>query len=79
MKKLSLEEKLNLCVEFIKKIEKMDAPTYDICDLVTLSGTCEDCGSDDVEIDIPDFEIVEPAFLDDLKSQAWHVLADITD
>ena len=57
----------------------MDVPTYDLSDLVNISGTCEECGSDDVEIDIPDCEIVDQTFIDDLKSEAWHVLADITE
>lgn len=79
MRKLTVEEKLDLCIEFIKKIEQMDVPDADIEDICTIKGTCNECCSDDVEIDIPDVNVVDSKFIVELKDKAWHILADITD
>ena len=78
---MTVEEKLKKCKEFIEKISKMDVPVTMIEDHISFSGYCEECGSDDVDVDIygDDAEIVDPKYIDELKDQAWHLLADITD
>ena len=79
--KLTIEEKFKKCTEFIEKISKIDTPTRYISDCISFSGYCEECGSDDVDVDIygDDMEIVDPKYIDELKDQAWHLLVDITD
>lgn len=59
----------------------MDVPTTYAEDYISYSGYCEECGSDDVDVDIhgDDIEVVDPKCLEELKDEAWHILADITD
>ena len=79
--KLTTEQKLEKCVEFIRKIEKMDIPVKCIEDCISYRGYCEECGSEDVDVDIygDDMWVVDPKYLDELKDEAWHGLADIAD
>lgn len=79
--KLTTEQKLEKCIKFIKKIEKMDIPTNYIEDYISYCGYCEECGSDDVDIEVrgDDMKIVDPKYLEELKDEAWHILADITE
>ena len=79
--KLTTEQKLEKCVEFIRKIEQMDIPVKRIEDYISYSGYCEECGSEDIDVDIygDDMWVVDPKYLDEFKDEAWHVLADITD
>lgn len=78
--KLTTEQKLERCIEFIKKIKNIDIPLIDIEDLVSIDAECEDCGSDEIHVEFENgSEVVDPKFVEDLKDEAWHLLADITD
>lgn len=77
---MTTEEKLAYCIEFIQKINKMPFQKYDIEDFVTVTSRCRDCESDDVEVDFTGTtELYDPADIDGLKDEAWHVLANITE
>lgn len=78
---MTIEQKLEKCVDFIRKIEKMDIPMNYVEDYISYCGYCEECGSDDVDIEVrgDDMKIVDPKYLEELKDEAWHILADITD
>ena len=78
--KLTIEQKLERCIEFIKNIENMDVPLVDIEDLVSINAECEECGSDEIDVEFRNgAEVVEQSVIKDLKDKAWHLLADITD
>ena len=48
--KLTTEQNLERCVEFIKKIKNIDIPLTDIEDLVSIDAECEECGSDEIHV-----------------------------
>jgi hypothetical protein len=72
---MSTEEKLKLCIDFIKKIEKGDIGEALIVNASNINlesnFRCGDCGSNDIYgeaiINIPDI----------LRDKAWHLLCDI--
>ena len=76
--KLTTEQKLERCIEFIKKLEKIEVPIIEIDDL-EIDASCNECGSDDVYVKFRGHnEVIDPKFVDDIRDQAWHILADIT-
>lgn len=79
---MTVEEKLEKVVEFIKNIENMQLPveiTEDIIDSANIY--CSECGfKTEVEVgNNSNRRFVEAKLLEELKDAAWHVLADITD
>ena len=67
---MSIEEKLEKCIEFIKKIEKntiIEPITIDSFDGLE----CDNCGSSDI------YGTVVVGLPDSLRDKAWHLLVDI--
>lgn len=76
---MTKDEKLEKCINFIKKIDKID--TVAIEELITWSGYCEDCESNDINVDFDGIakRVIAPKDVDSLKEEAWHLLVDLTD
>ena len=72
---MSIEEKLQKCIEFIRGIERGDIEpnTYVSAEDLKVMGDflCDDCGSRAI---IGSTYVGLP---DELKDKAWHLLADI--
>ena len=63
----------------IKKLEKIEVPIIEIDD-PEIDASCNECGSDDVYVKFRGHnKVIDPKFVDDIRDQAWHILADITD
>lgn len=77
---MTAEEKVRRLAEFVKKIERLDVGSYDAFSLDDVRCECPECG----ETCTPTWpsgarectEYVDERVLDDIKDQAWHVLAD---
>lgn len=78
---MTLEEKLEKAIEFIKHVESIDFPeagSRDVADFIDV--WCSDCGCNcDYEVGDIHEKFVNASYINELKDQAWHVLADITE
>lgn len=80
---MTVEEKLNKAIEFIKEIDRTILPTTTINDILDdIHIYCPECGND-CEIDIGGHysysRYVDAKYFDELKDKVWHLLADLTD
>ena len=77
--KLTVEEKLEKAMDFIKSVENMSFTTTTADDIAdSIDCYCEECGQQyDVDVDNPNAEYVEARYIEELKDKAWHVLIDL--
>lgn len=85
--KMTIEEKLEKAIEFIKSIEKMNKNNYDTFDISDIENEaaceCENCGDNvDVKFYWPghislNTKYIDYRVIDDLKDKAWHILVDL--
>ena len=78
---MTIEEKLNKAIEFIKSIEKISIEELSTSDIIDSAYVyCTDCGNE-CDFDSPKQEnyYVEVKHIDELKDKAWHLLFDLTD
>ena len=78
---MTIEEKLSKAKDFIKSIADMQLSIMTSSDIVSeLHVYCEDCG-EECELDCTGIHAtyVDAKELKNLKDQAWHLLADLTD
>ena len=84
---MTVEEKLEKAIEFIKSIEKMNKKDYDTFNIADFEeyadGDCLECGEEvDVKLHWPSHislntEYIDYRVIDDLKDKAWHILFDL--
>ena len=76
---MTVEERLEKAIEFIKSIERLELPTLTTSDIVDSAHIyCTDCEADDgFDFSGPNNKYVEVDAVDELKDKAWHLLADI--
>ena len=83
---MTIEEKLEKAIEFIRSIEKIDVKQYasfrstDLLKQTTIY--CPSC-DDEIELELPKCcrlskEFIDKKIVDDLSEKAWHILADLT-
>ena len=79
---MTTEEKLEKAIKFIKNIENMQLPVETVEDIIDSADIyCSECGfKTEVEIgNNSNRRFVEVKLLEELKDEAWHVLADIAE
>ena len=76
---MTIEEKLEKAIKFIKSIERFDACNYDIFSLNDINAVYNECESEDISFYGMNGRYIDCKVLDELSDKAWHVLADITD
>ena len=76
---MTIEEKLEKAVEFIKQVSNAEFDVFSSKDVLEETDAyCNECC--DIDLDVKyDLEYVHADVIEDLKDKAWHVLADITD
>ena len=79
---MTAEEKLEKAIEFIKRIENMQLPIETVEDIIDSADIyCSECGFK-TEVEVGNNfnrRYVEAKHLEDLKDEAWHILADIVE
>lgn len=79
---MTVEEKLEKAIEFIKNIENMQLPVETVEDIIDSADIyCVECGfKTEVEVgNNSNRRFVEAKLLEDIKDEAWHLLADIAE
>lgn len=78
---MTIEEKLEKAIEFIKSIEQMSLPIMTTSDIVDIAHPyCDECGGDcEINFAGPDVGYVEADAVNELKDKAWHLLANISE
>ena len=78
---MTIEEKLEKAIDFIRSIEKMTLQTLSTNDIVDITDVyCQYCGDEcDYDITGEHKQYVEANKIEKLKDKAWHVLMDIID
>ena len=81
MRQMSIEEKLEKALEFIKHISEMSLPTTTTSDIIKDAHVyCEECGEEcEVDVTGPNARYVEASDIESLKDEAWHLLVDLLD
>lgn len=81
MRQMSIEEKLEKALEFIKNISKMSLPTTTTYDIIKDAyAYCDECGEEcEVDVDGQNTQYVEANDIESLKDEAWHLLVDLMD
>lgn len=78
---MTIEEKLNKAIEFIKHVEKLELDIKSssdiINDAVRFCEMCDDPCTDDVLQHNEHYVKLE--LIEELKDKAWHLLVDLTD
>lgn len=78
MKTQTDKEKLEKCLEFIKKIENIKYTAYDI-PLIDIEEQFKDEGNFSyVNMNTESIKMTNAEYLENLKNSAWHLLADIS-
>ena len=77
---MTVEEKLDKAVDFIRSIENMSLPIMKASSILDSSNVyCDCCGECDALVfDGIDEKYVELSKFEELKDKAWHLLADLT-
>lgn len=78
---MTVEEKLEKAIDFIKSIEHLDLPYIIRDDIIDKSYVyCEECGfSTSIKTCDGTDRFIEAKYVDDLKDKAWHLLVDLVD
>ena len=78
--KLSIEEKLEKAIDFIKSIESLDLPIKPISEIVNATNIyCDNCGEEcDFDFSSPSGKYIAIDEIEKLKDRAWHLLVDLT-
>lgn len=78
---MTVEEKLEKAIDFIKSIESLDVPITTRDDIIDESDVyCDECGvSTSIKTYNGSDRFVEAKYVDELKDKAWHLLVDFTD
>lgn len=81
MRQISIEEKLEKALEFIKSIDKMPLSTTTTYDIIKdAHAYCDECGNEcEVDVDGQNTRYVEANDIESLKDKAWHLLVDLLD
>lgn len=81
MRQMSIEEKLEKALEFIKSISKMSLPTTTMYDIIKDAHVyCDECGNEcEIDVDGQNTQYVEASDIESLKDKAWHLLVDLQD
>lgn len=76
---MTIEEKLEKAIEFIKSIDKADVPIMTTSDIIENADPyCEECGVSCEFNSLGENErFVKASYFDDLKEKAWHLVFDL--